>query len=122
MPDCTHKPGSRAQNLPRFVFGELHVWCLEPLLKRFSGCFNAPCFVRQRSHMIFRRRRTRIEIEHTTVRVSGSDLTPAVVPPAPSTAEPTLARVLEFPARETNEPTATNSVPTINPTAKETRS
>ncbi len=71
--------------------------------------------------MIFRRRRTRIEIEHTTVRVSGGDLTPAVVPPAPSTAEPSLARVLPFQAREPNEPTATNSVPTVNPTAKETR-
>jgi hypothetical protein len=68
--------------------------------------------------MIFRRRRTRIEIEHTTVRVSGGDLTPAVVPPAPA-AEPSLARVLAFPARETN---ATTSTPTIHEPAKETRS
>ncbi len=72
--------------------------------------------------MIFRRRRTRIEIEHTTVRVSGGDLTPVVVPPAPA-AEPSLACVLAFPARETNEPNATTSVPTVNaPAIKENRS
>ena len=49
--------------------------------------------------MIFRRR-TRIEIEHTTLRVSGGDLTPVVVPPAPSPAEPSFARVLSFAAPE----------------------
>jgi hypothetical protein len=76
--------------------------------------------------MIFRRRRTRIEIEQTTVTVSGGDIFPLVVPP-PTTTEPTLARVLSFPAPEPNEPKATTSGPTVHATAiavsaKETRS
>jgi len=63
--------------------------------------------------MIFRRRRTRIEIEHTTVRVQGGNLYPLVAPPAPSPVEAALARVLPFPAPEPNERNATASVTTL---------
>jgi hypothetical protein len=82
--------------------------------------------------MIFRRRRTRIEIEQSTVTVTTGDPNSVahrpvtVAPPAP--VESVLARVLPFPAPEPTEPNATPSVPTIDashtlkPTAKETRS
>ncbi len=76
--------------------------------------------------MIFRRRRTRIEIEQTTVTVTTGDLNSvvprpaAVTPPAP--AESVFARVLPFP---TPEPTEANAQPAVTtthePAAKETR-
>jgi len=76
--------------------------------------------------MIFRRRRTRIEIEHTTLTVMGGGLNsviprPAgVTPAAPSPVESVLARLLAFP--EPTEPNAIPSAtPTANPSAKETR-
>ena len=73
--------------------------------------------------MIFRRRRTRIEIEHTAVKLQGGVLHSFVAPPAPAPAENALARVLQFPAAELSESKATPSaLPTANPIAKETRS
>ncbi len=77
--------------------------------------------------MIFRRRRTRIELQQTTVRMSGSDICPVVVPPSPPTTESPLARVLSFPTPEPKEPNDTTSIPTAHATAiavsaKETRS
>jgi hypothetical protein len=79
--------------------------------------------------MIFRRRRTRIEIEHTTVRVEGGGLNSVVLrpvgltPAAPSPGS-VLARALAFPVRDTAQPNSTPSVTTINPppAAKESRS
>jgi hypothetical protein len=69
--------------------------------------------------MIFRRRRTRIEIEHTTVRMDADDLNSvalrpvAMTPAAPSPTKSALARVLPFRTAEPAEPIAT-------PPAKET--
>jgi hypothetical protein len=80
--------------------------------------------------MIFRRRRTRIEIEQTTVTVTTGEPNsvvpwPAAVPPA----ESVPARLLPFPAPQPNERNAPRSVTTIDAshtlkptTAKETRS
>jgi len=117
MPDCNHKPKTEHKFCPTIASLKLLFLNLIPLCDPFFNRFDTLASAK-RSRMIFRRRRTRIEIEHTTVRVSGDDLTPVVVPPAPSPAEPTLARVVAFPARETN---ATTSRPTIHEPAKETR-
>ncbi len=61
--------------------------------------------------MIFRRRRTRIEIEHTTVKVEAGRATSVVAPrpdvvtpPVPAAVESVPARVLPFPALELNKP------------------
>jgi hypothetical protein len=73
--------------------------------------------------MIFRRRKTRIEIEQTTVKVrsdrSSTFLRPvAVTPPA----EAALAPVLPFPAPGSTETNAQPALTTTHkPAAKETR-
>jgi hypothetical protein len=77
--------------------------------------------------MIFRRRRTRIEIEQTTVTVTTGDLNSVAHRPVtvaqPPPVESVLARVLPFPATEPTEPNAQPAVTTIDkPAAKETRS
>jgi hypothetical protein len=77
--------------------------------------------------MIFRRRRTRIEIEQTTVKVKANDrssvvVRPLAVTPVPSPSESILGRVLPFSAPEPTEANAQPAVTTIHkPTAKETR-
>jgi hypothetical protein len=73
--------------------------------------------------MIFRRRRTRIEIEQTTVTVTTGEPNSVGRPVAVPSAESVPARVLTFKAPETTEPSTQPSVPTFNPQpAKETRS
>jgi hypothetical protein len=82
--------------------------------------------------MIFRRRRTRIELEQTTVKMkAGGAISAAarpvvVTPTAPSPVESVLARVLPFPAPEPNDHLPAEIIgtsDTINAhTAKETRS
>ncbi len=77
--------------------------------------------------MIFRRRKTRIEIEQTTVKVKASDrssvvIQPLAVTPVPSPAESALAHVLPFPASGPTEANAQSVLTTIHkPAAKETR-
>jgi hypothetical protein len=76
--------------------------------------------------MIFRRRKTRIEIEQTTVTVK-SDRSSVVfqsvgVTPPASPAESALARVLPYPAPGTTEANAQPAVTNLHkPAAKETR-
>jgi hypothetical protein len=53
--------------------------------------------------MIFRRRRIRIEIERTTVRLEGGDLHSAA-PQTPSPTETTSAQVLSYPLPEPTGP------------------
>jgi len=53
--------------------------------------------------MIFRRRKTRIEIEQTTVRLEGGGQ-PSTVLQTPSPAETILARVLSYTPPEPTEP------------------
>ncbi len=68
--------------------------------------------------MIFRRRRTRIEIEQTTLRVAATDLASSAVPP---TAEAVHALVLPLLATQPTETKAKASMKTFHAhPAKET--
>ena len=70
--------------------------------------------------MIFRRRRTRIEIEQTTLRVEGSGFRPSIVIPSPGM-EAAPACILSLPAAEQIErQPSISALPTTSTTTEET--
>jgi len=114
MPDCNHKPKTEHKFCPTIASLKLLFLNLIPLCDPFFNRFDTLASAK-RSRMIFRRRRTRIEIEHTTVRVEAGGVYPLklgtdVVTPAPPPAQTGRAALTVAPASANGDPSHKESL------------